>query len=199
MGGPASGYITKLLAEVRDPQGMATTRARVLQIISRCQQQINASLDDVVVTASFNVSPSTQIYSISQSFPDCVRILSVRDPVGRDLYQLSERADIDATWLNSGWFTEVGSQLLSWGTIGRDLFMLRPGIRLQQTVTVRYTQVTPTLAIEADDVILPDEDSPPLDYLAALLVRMKSRDFDGLDKDFERFKTTMGALREIKR
>ena len=199
MARPAKDLVDKVLAEVRDPQGMATTRVQALDLISRSQVQVNAVLDDVVISTAFNVPPFTQIYPISGSFPDCVRILSVRDASGRDLYEMSARADIDATWLNSGWFTEVGSNLISWGTIGRDLFMLRPGLYAQQPVTVRYTQVTPTLAVEADRTVAPDEDDVAIDYLAALLIRMKSRDFDGLDKDFARFKETMMTLRDTKR
>ena len=84
MARPAKDLVDKLLAEVRDPQGMATTRAQALDLISRSQVQINAALDDVVISTPFNVPPFTQIYSISGSFPDCVRILSVRDAVGRD-------------------------------------------------------------------------------------------------------------------
>lgn len=199
MARPAKDLVDKLLAEVRDPQGMATSRAQALSLISTCQQQINASLDDVVISTAFNVPPFTQIYPISLTFPDAVRILSIRDPSGRDLSQLSDRADIECAWLNSSWFTEVGSELRSWGLIGRDLLMLRPGLRAQVQVTVRYTQVTPVLAIEADPTVVPDEDDPVITDLTALLVRMKSRDFDGLDKDFTRFKETIAVLKETHR
>lgn len=196
---PAKGLIDQLLAQVRDPQGVATTRAQALALLSRSQQQVNAALDDVVISTSFNVPPFTLIFPISATFPDCVRILSVRDASNRDLDRMSDRADIESTWINAGWLTERGSTLRSWGTIGRDLFVLRPGLFAQQAVTMRYTQLTPTLATEADSTVVPNEDDPAVVDLAALLIRLKSRDFDGLDKDFERFKQNMTSLRDTRK
>jgi hypothetical protein len=199
MARPAKVLVDKTLAEVRDPQGMATTRAQALSLVSSCQQQVNASLDDVIISTPFNLPPYTQIYPITFDFPDAVRILTVRDDSGRDIDKLGERADIASGWLNSSWFTEVGTQLRSWGLIGRDLLVLRPGLRMQTTITVRYTRVTPTLAIEADPTVVPDEDDPAITDLAALLIRMKSRDFNALDRDFTRFQETIKHLRETKR
>lgn len=199
MARPAKDLVDKTLAEVRDPQGMATTRAQVLQLVSRCQQQINAILDDYVTSAAFNVPPHTLIFPVAGTFPDAIRILTIRDVNNRDLDKMFDRADLESSWINQGWLTERGNTLLSWGTIGRDLFVLRPGLYAQQTVTVYYTQATPTLAIEADRTVVPDEDDPSVGDLAALLVRMKSRDFEGLDKDFQRFKESVTALRELGR
>lgn len=195
----ASTMVTDVLTEVRDPLGIATSRADVLSLVSVAQQQVNGILDDVIDSASFAVPAKSRLFQIFANFPAAVRILSIRDASGRDLDKMSARADEESTWIDLGWLTAIGSELRSWGTIGRDVLALRPGLSTASTVSVRYTKLTAALTSEAQTTEVPAEDDPAVRDLAALLVRLKSRDFDGLPEDLERFKATMGALKESTR
>lgn len=198
----AKALIDTLLDRVRDPEGMATTRAQALNLVSRSQQTINSLLDDVVVSTLFTVPPYTQIFPIASILtgqPQPVRILAVKDAAGRDLFRLGSRADLESYWVNLYWFTEQGDELDSWGTVGRGLLVLRPALAAQQVVTVLYTQLTPTLAVEGDSTLVPPEDDQAILDLGELLIRMKSRDFGDMKGLFERFKTRVTALKESER
>ncbi len=98
-------------------------------------------------------------------------------------------------WLNQEWFTEVGSELRSWCLVGKDLLILRPALKVGQTVTVRYVAITEALAIVGDQFQCPDEDIEMVLDPVEFILLLKAQDLDAAKPILERWKARIAAAR----
>lgn len=161
-------------ARARDPGMAATAKATVYGLLSRLQTIVNGATEAVIQTATLTAYPNTPAYSISGNLPSALRIVDVRDAMGRSLDGPIPFRSL--AWLNREWWRETGPELRSWSLVGRDLLILRPNLTVQQTVTVAYAAVTAGLNVDSDLFQCPDEDVALVLDLTELLLDLKARD-----------------------
>lgn len=190
-----AGYLSAQVAErVRDPNFNATTQAQTINLLSYGQQVVNGILWDVTGSASLVLQPRTLIYSVSGFLPSAVRILAIQDASGRNLVPIGPHESL--TWANPRWVTAVSDAPRGWAMFGRDVLVIYPGVRSQQTLTVTYATLTAALATTADSTVVPNEDDDAVMDLAEILLLMKNRDMGPCQNAMERFAARIKLLKD---
>lgn len=187
---PAVDLVNQVLTRARDPQGIATSRAVTLSLVSLSQVVVNGFVGDVVSSTALTIQPRTLLYQLSSFLPSAVKVIRVADVSGRDLDPLLSIDEL--SHLSSNWITDVSDSPQAWCAIGRDLIAIWPGVRTTIILNVFYTLLTPQLTTEIDVTVVPHETDNLIVDLATFLVRLKSRDlteakhaFDGMMTEFQ--------------
>jgi hypothetical protein len=191
------GTMSSVLAtRVRDRDFQGTTQLQTIQLLSYSQQVINGILGDVVATANLVVQPRSLIYQISSFLPSAVKIQAIRDAGGRDLEPIPFEA---LSWLNMKWLTTIADNPRGYALAGRDILVIYPGLKVQQTLSVVYSNLTPALATTADSTVVPNEDDDAVYDLGEALLLLKNRDLNGAKTVFDRMSARLKELQGERR
>jgi hypothetical protein len=195
----SAGNLTSQVAErSRDQNFEGTSQSNMILLASYAQQVINAALHDVVASASLTLTPRQNIYQLSSVLPSAVKVLAVRDASGRDLQPMYGEAE-EVAVADLQWLTAVSDAPRNYGVIGRDLLFIYPGVRVAQTLTVFYSELTPTLALTTDTTVVPNEDDDAIFDLVEALLLLKNRDLLGAPAAIARFRDRIQYLRKERR
>ncbi len=192
--GQASGLIA---ARVRDPFFQATTQLQIISLISYAQQVVNGALSDVVQNAPLLLQPRTLIYQLSTFLPSAIKVLAVTDASGRDLDPIMEIAGLQQ--LEMKWPVAVADAPRGFVQVGADLLVIYPAVRSQQTLTVKYSRLTPQVANPPDSTVVPNEDDSAVNALTEALLLLKNRDLNAVAATMERFNGRIKELDEERR
>ena len=171
----ASTLIDIVSRRTRDPNLIGNTRAFVRSIISRSQQMVNAHLRLVFDTASLTTLRRTMLYPIQANLPDAVRIDEVLFDTDFRLNKSPWGSLIRSDW---NWHRSIGTSLMAFSTIGRDLLLLYPGLDNDNSVTVNYVTLTSVLTQESTPTEIPDADLTHVLNLSETILLLKSRKLD---------------------
>lgn len=178
MPSPAGPLVDTILQRVYDPLGAATTRPQVFDLLSRCQQIVNAAFDSVVVNLAFNTGPRQQVFTLSEIAPadDVLKVLSVRDK-HRDL---SEVPFNRLKHISARWFGQSGPRWETFAKLGKTMIVVHPMKQSADSLTLVYTQALPPLLGDADICPLPNDQIPTLTKLVETLLLLRQRNFEGI-------------------
>lgn len=180
--------IEAVLHRVRDPHGTAHGREFVRSLLNRVQLMVNTKLGLVTAERSHTLKPMQQVYGlISELYPEIARILSIHFE-GYDLPMVKWTELQHADWR---WFRTQGTQPRVWAPLGRDSFIVHPGVSAVTEVTLHYAAVPPLLEQDTDELFIPDQHLPLVYDLLETLLLTKGRGLAGedkaiLDSSFER-------------
>jgi hypothetical protein len=189
----AAEAVTTLLRRVRDPQGSQHSPTTVLRLLTEAQRTLNTLYSDVTESADLDVQPRVMHLPLSAAFPRAIRLLSVRTFGGsRDLTELPDWRQL-AT-LDRRWFRRQGDRHLVWAPVGRDAFVIWPGVERIVTITAIYARMTDDLRL--DSTIELDNGLHPLlfDLVEGMLL-LRGRMFAPLTAVLERLKAGFTAKR----
>jgi len=189
----AGAASVEIANRVRDPQFMGTSQSQVINLLSYSQQVTNGILHDSVLSGSLTIQPRTLIYQLSTYFPSAIKVLAVTDESGRDLNPLFNAEALQ--WLNMTWPTSLANSPRNFVQVGADVLILYPGTSRVQTLTVKYSQLTPALATAADYTVLPNEDNTPINALTEALLLLKGRDLNAVKQTMTRFLSRITELK----
>lgn len=175
----AGTLVTNISIRVRDPNNTGTSRAIVLDLLSRCQNYANAAFDSVLNTVAL---PTNQaVYPFASIAPDIIRIKAVRHGQ-RDLSKIDFNKLRN---INPMWYGTTGPRFETYALFGRQTLILHPNMPTADSVNVVYTQQLPVLANDAAVMSLPDDQLPFLERLVEAILLLKARDMNGLKALFD--------------
>lgn len=175
--------IDTVLQRVRDPQGLAHTRAQVLDLLSQCQRFINGALGLVLTTTTLTTLPRKLLYTLSGDLTTTLRVVAVRDGA-RDLAKMPTLASLNHVDLH--WMRLEGARFEAWVPIGRDLLVIYPAKEVGSTVTVVHASLTSALTGEDDVTEIPDEYLDMVVTLCEAIVLLIQRDLASADAAMKR-------------
>jgi len=174
--------ISKILQRVRDPQASTHSRSFVLTILGHAQQLINSLTALVIDNTSFNTLPGLLLYQSASSIPESVAIVDVEHE-GCSLHRgsLEKLKAINETWPRSRSF---GLEI--YAPIGKDLFVLYPGLKFADTVKVYYVKDVSLFEDEETDTVdIAKDFEPMMEGMAEVILLLKQRDLDEAEKMIE--------------
>ena len=185
----AESLISVLSMRLRDPQRTATTNDQWLSIISRAEALWNAVTMKVIVEGTLSVEPYSVVYSVNTVFPDCIRLITLRDG-DHTLWPLDAKGlrNMDPAWLRN-----VGANPEQWSMLGRDLLLIHPAVEAARDLTVAYVQYTPILTTLQQELTMPEHEHAGILDLAEALAALRLRQFKLLMSAGERVKARVGA------
>lgn len=189
--GQASATIAN---RVRDPFFQGTAQPDVISLISYAQQVVNGILSDAVQSSTLTLQPRTLIYSLSGFVPNAIKVLAITDASGRDLEPMPEIQNLQ--WLDMRWPVAVADSPRGYCQVGADLLIIYPAVKVQQALTVKFSQYIPPVATTADSTSLPAEDDAAVHALTEALLLLKGRDLNAVAKTVERFASRIAELRK---
>lgn len=172
--------IETVLHRVRDPHGTAHDRELVRKLLNYTQLMVNSNLGLVTAERAHTLKPMQQVYGlISELYPEVGRIKSIH--FGG--YDLPEIEDWRRLWhYDRRWFRAIGPTPKVWAMLGRDSFIVHPGVRAATEVTIHYATVPTTLVVDTDTLEIPDQHLPMVYDMLELLLLTKGRGLSGEDK-----------------
>lgn len=182
---------------VRDPAFIGTSQLQMINLLSYSQQVVNGALSDVVQSATLTLQPRTLIYGLSAFVPAAMKVLSVQDAGGRDLDPLLELPELQS--IDMRWPVAVADAPRGFLQVGADTLIIYPGVNVSQPVTVKYGQYLPTLAVPADNTLVPSEDDTCVNALTEALLLLKGRDLNAVKQALDRYTQRLKELRMEKR
>src|SRR5689334_12944606 len=111
-----------VLQRIYDAGGVATARPNVWDMLSRCQQLVNAAFDSIVVTLDFSTGPRQQVFTLTDIAPDVLKVLSVRDQ-HRDLSEIEFR---QLKHISVHWFGQSGIRWETFAKVGKSMIVVHP-------------------------------------------------------------------------
>lgn len=182
--------VTTLLRRVRDPQGSQHPPSVVLRFLTDVQRTINALYADVIETASIVVEPRVMHLPMTALFPSAIRLVTVRTDGGRDLSLLPDWRQL--ALVDRRWFRKLGDRHLVWAPVGRDAFVVWPGVDDVRTLVGVYARLTAELADDTD-IELDNGYHPLLLDLVEGCLLLRGRVFEPLGAVAERLKVGFQA------
>ena len=184
-----------VLQRIYDAGGVATARANVWDMLSRCQQLVNAALDSIVVALNFSTGPRQQVFILTDIAPDVMKVLRVRDQ-HRDLSEIQLR---ELKYISPRWFGQSGPRWETFAKIGKTMLVVHPMKLSADSLTLVYTQILPRLGGDLDVCPLSDDQIPLLTKLTEAMLLLRQRNFepvkmivDNLVKDVQAMKLGVG-------
>ena len=167
--------VSTLLERVRDPAGMAVTRAQARTVLSHAQGLVSVATEAVVEHVTFPTLAMTQCYPIDLvTLPACGKITQIREAT-RDLDPADFR---ELARYDRSWFRRVGNRFEAWATIGRGVLVIHPAKREASSVTVYYAKWTGTLTDDSVVTEIPDSSLPLVLDVAELILSVRMRQYD---------------------
>lgn len=186
----ASEAVTTILRRVRDPQGSQHTPTVVLRFLTDVQRSLNALYADVVESASFIVEPRVMHLPLAATLPSAIRLIDIQTDASRDLTMLKDWREL--ALLNRSWFRAIANQHELWAAVGRDGFVVWPGVDERRTLTGVYARLTDELDLTTEIEL--DASYHPLMFdLVEGCLLMRGRMFGPLVAVTERLKTGFQA------
>ena len=177
-----------LLKRVQEYGGLSTSIAFAMQLLSRCQQTVNAGLSLVIESSVLAVPKETLIFNYRVALPDAVDIITVADLSDRRLQRVDRLSDLGA-YETAWWRNVTGTRNEAFCQVGRELLFLYPGLAAATNMAVVYTKLTK----EVNDAVadfdtpleLPDEYIDDALSLAEAILLISSRRFKESSKRIE--------------
>lgn len=163
-----------VLQRIYDAGGVATSRANVWDMLSRCQQLVNAAFDSIVITLDFPTGPRQQVFTLTDIAPDVLKVLSVRDQ-HRDLSVIPFNR---LKHISVHWFGQSGPRWETFAKVGKTMLVVHPMKLSADTLTLVYDQILPVLGGDLDVCPLPDDQIPVLTKLTEAMLLLRQRNFD---------------------
>lgn len=135
-----------LLARVRDPQGLATSRLEAAQFLTHAQRLVNIGMPQALDSSPLVLERLRMVYPVSGLLPLSGKVLGARDADGRPLPLVEWRA---LKWQSPTWFRDIGDRPLTISRLGRDSIVVYPALHQTQTITVLSAKVTSDLTAVA--------------------------------------------------
>src|SRR5216684_9073969 len=167
-----------VLQRIYDAGGVATARANVWDMLSRCQQLVNAALDSIIVALNFSTGPRQQVFTLTDIAPDVMKVLRVRDQ-HRDLSEIQLR---ELKYISPRWFGQSGSRWETFAKIGKTMLVVHPMKLSADSLTLVYTQILPRLGGDLDVCPLSDDQIPLLTKLTEAMLLLRQRNFEPVKK-----------------
>jgi hypothetical protein len=187
----ANEAVTILLRRVRDPQGSQHSRTFVLRLLTDVQRILNALYADVVESAPIDVQPRVMHLPLSATLPSAIRLVGIRSG-GRDLTQLDDWRQL--ALLSRQWFRTLSTQHQVWAPVGRDAFVVWPGVDEVRTLEGVYVKLTNELDLLPDSALEIDNGYWPVLFdLCEACLLIRGRQFDPLLAVQARLKTSIAA------
>lgn len=176
----AGELVDRLLARVRDPDALGTSRATCRLLLTHLQRIVNCRLGYVVGTLTLATVPYQQIYRVSDPVqaPLAMRMLGVQEG-SRNLKKIKWP---EFWYMDRAWSRAIGSAFQLWSMIGRDLLVLWPSKPGADSVTLVYAKLTNELTDDTIAIELPDETVPLVLDLAEALICYKQRVYGPITK-----------------
>jgi len=170
----AGVLIDDILRRVRDPQGAATSRAQVLDLLDRCQIVVVRQTGTLIRDRTVTFPSAKLIHKI-----DTAAVLRIVDIYNASTDKRLSRMRWSAlVQVNTRWWRETNTAgPTSWAPLGSNYFLIYPGLGL---VSFQYTlreQLRPAeLTAEEVELELPTEHHHILVDLVEALVLLRSRE-----------------------
>lgn len=188
--GPACGpFVSELLRRVRDPQGAIHSRAFARDILSRCQQIVNAYKQLIIVTEPVATLPLQQVYQLRAVLPKASSVVGIYEK-GNPLTDAGNF--IDLAHADPRWFRRTGDRFDSFARCGDDIFIVTPGKEVASTIYVNYVKLTEPLTNDGVSFDFRDHDLPVVMALAEAVLLLRNRDFGSLDTIIKHVLTDLG-------
>lgn len=173
-----------ILRRVRDPGGLGHSTTLAMDLLSRSQQLISAQKNKVLAEGTLATIDSQLFYPILANFPGAIRLTEIREG-NRQLDFVPFR---EFCYFKTDWLRDVGDYHKMWSTIGHDLLILYPAVAESHSLTVEYTKLLDEVTAPAQTFELSDDEMLETMELTEILLYLRSRDFDSLNKLIPRFK-----------
>ncbi len=167
----AGQLVDTALQRVRDPGGLAHSRALVRLVLTHLQRILNAKFGVVVESRTLTTVPRQQVYPIAALTAETLRVISVREGV-RDLIRV---AWPELWYQDRNWPFRVEDRHESFSVIGRDLLVIYPAKPAASTVTLICATLTATLTDDTVVIELQEELHPLLLSLAEAILLTRQR------------------------
>ena len=170
-----------LLKRVEEYGGLSTSLSFAMQLLSHCQQTVNAGLGLVIESAILPINIQQLVFNYRDLLPKAVDIITVSDFNDRRFQRVDRLSDFgayDELW----WRNITGTRIEAFCQIGRELLFLYPGLAVASNVVITYTKLT----TEVNDGVahydtgldLPDEYVDDAMSLAEAILLISSRHYD---------------------
>lgn len=182
---PAGQLTDLLLQRVRDPWGIATSRAFVRTMLTHAQRIVNLGRPGVLDVAAMETHAGRTVYdwpkvgltsgSDAVDARDVARIDAVRTPEGLDLdgpidWRTFAKADRD-------WVKRTAQRHRFWSRLGRDIIILSPARDTDGAVTLVYVKHCQALTSDDSLTEVRDDRLPAVLALGEALILIHRRLF----------------------
>ena len=173
----AKTTIDVLLRRTRDIQGSANSRDFVRTVLGHAQRVVNLKSERIIESVPLTTEPYRLIYPITANFPNCGRIVAVRED-DRDLDHVKDWRQF--RFMQGDWFRATDTQFESYATIGRELLLLYKAKKEASSVDVVYIKSTGDVTAESQTIDISDEGLLTVEDLAEVLLLLKKREYGSL-------------------
>ena len=176
-----AGTLLDVLARrVRDPGNIAHPRDFARDVLSRCQQALNAGLGFVTREDTLILDAVTpQVYNLTAKLPNAIRLLAIREGTR----QLAKVGWMMLGAVDSRWPLRVGATFTAWSLIGRDRLLLYPSVSQtggRETMTVVSVGLTTALTADTTELQLPNHTHTLLLDLAEAVLLLRDRQLESV-------------------
>lgn len=186
-----------LQSRIRQAGNIAVTQNFATEVLSRCEQIINAYLGSVKATTSFSTGAKTLVYDYRSTLTAAVDIIEITES-DRALIKLNRIEDLSAYDID--WFRKVdGTEFTFWLQIARDTLIIYPGKASagSSDLEITYTKLTTGYATYAaagsKNFELPDEDVELALALAEIILLARGRALSTIPLRLKQFVRTLGV------
>lgn len=179
---PAGQLVDLVLRRVRDPWGIATSRAFIRELLTHAQWMVNLASPSVLDVARMETHRTRVIYDLPTigltrgdlpvPLADVMRVDRIQRRDGVDLVRLDWMAYARE---DAGWMRRTATDHAFWSRLGRDLLVLYPAREDDDAVTLIY--VKRTAPFSSDDIVseLRDDRLPAMLALTESLILLHRR------------------------
>jgi len=166
-----------LMRRIRQEGGLALSPDLAIHIYSLCEQIVNTAFQRILVTNTFTAPKQKLLFTLRDEFSDAVSIITFVQS-NREIIKLASLDELSA--YDPNWFRSItGTRFEAWHSVGRDLFILYPGLAAADSVDITYVKLltmhTNFATSYNTDSELPDEDVDIALTLAELILLARYR------------------------
>lgn len=179
-----SNTVDILIARTRQTVNYSVPEDFATELLGICQQIINIALKEITVTATFNTTADTQLYSVKTDLSSSAcDIVSISRSTRGELDYVKSLEDLSAYDID--WFSATDAdEFLAWAKVGRDYFIIYPAKGGASSVSVVYVKETTIYtdysALTTETMEVSDESVELVLKLAEALLLIRSRNTEVL-------------------
>ena len=183
----AGDLIQRLNSRIREE---AYTHEQLLDMVSRCQQLVNASQQLILDSDTLVTVPHMQVYDLSLLIAEQIHVLSVQEGT-RDLDKLTDWKEL--AYHDRQWFRRLGPRFETYAMMGRDILLLHPAKDVESSVTIVYNKLTTAFITDDDVVEVPEDSFPLLLNIAEALLLLRDRRLESVPYVIQRVGRELGV------
>ncbi len=160
------------------------------QVLSYCQQMVNAKYGRILDSASITLDANTTIFDTRGKMGSATRLMSIVVS-SKTVIQLQNWRELFA--YDNAWYTRTStaSPHQVWAQLGEDLFLVYPAKSTNVTATVYYAKLTTTLDDATDDFELPAEDWDIIYDFTEAILHLHMRNYAEVTRKLEELQESL--------